>query len=743
MRVMLERLSSLVVRRPWRFLAAWVLFALVVITFCPRLAAYTSSSAGAGLSDAYESTRATQIADRYFPSATHATGAVAVSSVAGGKLSTTALGETIPQAAKAINADHLKGLVGISPAQVSADGTAQILSAQFTGPAGDAAVNDAVAALRHDLDAQFAGTGLRAQLTGSASISTDTTSAYAHAQLILTIFTILGIVLVLGLVFRSVVIAIIPVVVIGALHLIAADLTALLAKLAHFEVGTSLDPLMTVVMFGVGTDYVVFLLFRHRENLLDEQPGDTVGHRRVLGRSLARMSLVIASAAATVTTAFVALLGADLQALRTLGPGLMIAVVITGMAGLTLFPALFSLAGRHLFWPMTPRPKTSERSSVTMKAAGSVSRHPVAWAVGVAIVIACGCTGIASYAVTYNTLLELPSTTPSLEAYTTLAGSFPAGVIAPTSIFVSSSSTAPVDAAAVGHLQASIKATPGVAAVGAVSTDPTGAAATFNVILSSDPYSNEAIALVRDTIEPQARHGVSGSTVEVGGTTAQLVDVKASVTKSMRTVVPLALLLVGLILFALLRRAIVAPLWVLASVVMLYAAVMGLLSLLFISLMGYSGLDFSVILIAYLFVMAIGSDYNILIVDIINEHTRAGRSPRTAASRAMVAGGPAVAAAALILAVTFSSMLFTNIEILEEIGVAVIITSLLTAFVLASRGVPAMSIIHGRSFWWPSAVARIPVDGSKDAGSSGDDRSIEPSAGRSEIDHGQPGDRVS
>ena len=715
---MLARLSHLVVNRPLRFVLVWFFFGLVVIALCPRLGAYTSSSAGAGLSSSYESTRATQLADRSFPSATNATGAVAVSNVSGGKLSATALSTVIPEVAKSVNAAGISGLTGVSLAQLSTDGTVEIMNVQFAGPAGDATVNDAVASLRHELDAEFAGTGLRGQLTGSASISTDTTSAYAHAQLILTIFTILGIVLVLGLVFRSVLIAVIPVLVIGALHVIAADLTALLAKMAHFEVGTSLDPLMTVVMFGVGTDYVVFLLFRHRENLAAEAPSDATGHRRVLGSSLARMSLVIASAAATVTTAFVALLGADLQALRTLGPGLMIAVVVTGLAGLTLFPAIFSLSGRFLFWPTTPRVAAHADSSLTAKMAHSVSLRPVRWAFGVAVVIAAGCTGIFSYGVTYNTLAELPSSTPSLEAYSTLAKSFPAGVIAPTAIYVSSHSTTPPDAAAVEKLQADIKAVPGVAAVGPVSSDATKMASTFNVILSSDPYSNEAIVLVRDTIEPLANHAVSGSTVEVGGTTAQLVDVKASVAKSMKTVVPLALLLVGVILVALLRRAIVAPLWVLASVVMLYAAVMGVLSLTFITLLGYDGLDFSVILIAYLFVMAIGSDYNILIVDIINERTREGHSPRSAAEGAMISGGPAVAAAALILAVTFSSMLFTNIEILEEIGVAVIITALLTAFVLASRGVPAMSVIHGRSFWWPSGATRVPVGDSEYAGRS-------------------------
>ncbi len=151
--------------------------------------------------------------------------------------------------------------------------------------------------------------------------------------------------------FRSPLIALLPIVVIGAVHEVAQSITALLADLLNFQVGPELAPLLLVVMFGVGTDYMVFLLFRHREHVAKgEAP------LRALDTAVSRVGVVIASAAATVIAAFAALLVASLESLRTLAPGLIVGVALMLLAALTLAPAIMSLLGLRLFWPSPPKP---------------------------------------------------------------------------------------------------------------------------------------------------------------------------------------------------------------------------------------------------------------------------------------------------------------------------------------------------------------------------------------------------
>ena len=168
----------------------------------------------------------------------------------------------------------------------------------------------------------------------------------------------------------------------------------------------------------------------------------------------------------------------------------------------------------------------------------------------------------------------------------------------------------------------------------------------------------------------------------------------------MEHIFPLALAIVAVIL-ALLLRALVAPIYLLVGVVLTYVATLGVISLIFITGFGFSGLDFTIPIVVYLFVMAIGTDYNILISSRLREGFDEGLAPREAARQAIIHGSPAVSAAALILAGTFASLLLTGIQLLEEIGLAVALGVLLAANVLATRIVPTLAAIRVWHFWWP------------------------------------------
>jgi RND superfamily putative drug exporter len=329
-----------------------------------------------------------------------------------------------------------------------------------------------------------------------------------------------------------------------------------------------------------------------------------------------------------------------------------------------------------------------------------VARHPaLVLSVWTALLVALS-LGVLGYKTTYNQLAELPSSTPAQQAFNTMASAFPPGLLGPTDVFVTSDTTTPLDPAAISSLEARLGRTNGVSTVFAASYSTTRQQALVPVLLKNDPYSTAAMNDVAGPLRTAAHGSVPGATVLVGGTTSQLVDVRAALKHDMIRIFPLALGIVAVIL-ALLLRALVAPLYLLAGVVLTYTATLGIVTLVFVGGFGFDGLDFTIPIVTYLFVMAIGTDYNILIASRLREEFHAGRPPREASRLAIVHGAPAVSAAALILAGTFASLILTGIQLLEEIGLAVAIGVLLAANILATRIVPTLAALRGWHFWWP------------------------------------------
>jgi RND superfamily putative drug exporter len=697
------KLANIVIKNPWKVILAWVILAIVVIAFSPSLSKYTTSSAGAGLPGSFESVQAQNIASKYFPKTSGATGTIVVSATNGAVL-TQSQETSIVGLASQLTAEKIPAVYQV--AAINAQGSptisqnqkVQLISVIFEGQAGETAVNNAVVTVRNDTTAYFRGTGLVGGLTGNAAISVDTTNAYVNAETIITIATILAIILLLGLIFRSIIIAILPIIVIGVVHSMAQGVTAWLAQGFGFQVGNELAPLLVVVMFGVGTDYIIFLLFRYRNDVVKHAAENGTEH---LEGAVSKIGSVIASAALTVITAFAALLVASLQSLQTLAPGLIAGVFFMMLAGLTLVPALFKVFGKNLFFPYHPRaPKRITQAERMAKI--TVAHRSVSLVIGLIIMagLALGCLG---FKTTYNQLAELPGSTPSLVSYNTMASSFPAGYLGPTQVFVSG--PAPLNQAAISALYSKLVATPGVVGVSQPSfNNPTNTAAAtavqMSVVLQANPYSTQAIDLVQNTIEPEVNGSVPGDFAVVGGTTAQLVDVRTAMKSSLEHVIPLALVIVGVIV-GLLLLAISAPFWILLGVALLYLAVLGTVLLVFVAGFGFTGVDFTLPLVAYLFVMAVGSDYNILIAHQLREAHKQGLDKKAAAKQAIETGQPAVTAAGLILAATFGSLLITGIQVLQEIGLAVLAACLLAAYVLTTKMLPALSSSFGEFFWWP------------------------------------------
>lgn len=698
--------ARVVIRHPWWFIAAWLVAGVVSLVLSPSLLRFTNANQSAFLPSSFESVQAQDVLNAKFPESAGASGILVVNRTDGAAL-TGADQSTVTALAASLTADKIAGVrsVATNPQLLSKNGKVYLIDISFTGPPGARQVDLAVPVVRHDATHFLADTPLQAGLTGNAAIQVDSTAAYSQAEVIISLATIALIVVLLGIIFRSPIICVLPLAIIGLVHQMTAAFVADLADAFGFQVSQIMAPLLVVVLFGVGTDYIVFLLFRYRERVRAGEPWQVA-----LERSLTSTGEIILSAALTVAAAFAALLLASLGSLKTLAPGLVTAVLVMMLAALTLVPAILSLLRDRLFWPAgVGTLRASGRSESIGRAVG---RHPGRYvAVFGSLLVALSC-GALAYRPTYNTLQELPKSTKSLQAYDTMASAFPPGALGPTQVVVTGS--APLDSAALASLASNLSQSQGVAQVLPTQTSADQSAAVINVLLKDDPYSTAALDFVEHDLRPSVRNQVPGAEVLVGGATASLVDVRTALGQDVRVIFPVALGIIGLILVALLR-ALAAPLYLLLGVGLAFIATLGITSVLFITLGGLVGLDFAVPIVLYLFVLAIGTDYNIAMAHRLREEMLAGHRPAASATIAVTHTAPSVHAAAAILAGTFSSLMLTGIAQLTELGFGVAIGILVVAFVLATRLVPAVAALPRWHFWWPgerssaTALERAPV----------------------------------
>jgi RND superfamily putative drug exporter len=371
------------------------------------------------------------------------------------------------------------------------------------------------------------------------------------------------------------------------------------------------------------------------------------------------------------------------------------------LAALTLVPAVLSLFGATLFWPTTPKPHDPAHRTRSERMGAAVAKRPGLVLLSSVVVLVVLATGVLNLKVTYNQLAELPQNNPSTQAYNTISSAFPAGFLGPSQVFVTSAT--PLDPMAVDALSAKLAHTQGVAQVLPVQYASDNHSALIEFLLSSDPYSNQAIADMAGPIRAAIVDTVPGATVVTGGPTATLTDVKAALQHDTRNILLLALFVVAVML-AILLRALAGAAYLLIGILLTYVATLGVVAYIFISGFGFDGLDFSIPIIVYIFVIAVGTDYNILMATRLREEFQQGVEAHEAARIAIVEGAPAVTAAGIILAGTFASLLLTGIQLLEEIGAAVALGVLLASNVLATRIVPTLAALRSFHFWWPHHV---------------------------------------
>jgi putative drug exporter of the RND superfamily len=673
-------------RAKWLSLALWLALAVIAFPFAGKLADVQNSDAAAWLPKTAEATLALERAEAAFPGSGKLVAVVVYERAAGVTPADLGSVET-DRAAFASFADQ----GAVSPAITSADGAAVIISFPLAAP-DDAAVDLALDDIRARLDQ--APDGLQTALTGSAGAIADISDAFSGVDGLLIMVTGVIVAVLLLITYRSPVLWIVPLISVGFASQFASAIVYLLAKHTGVTVNPQSAGIMTVLVFGVGTDYALLLIARYREELRRH-----ADRHKAMAVALRRSIPAILASAATVAVGLLCLLAAQMNNVRGLGPVGAAGIVAAFAVMVGLLPVLLVVCGRWLFWPFVPRfdPEAAhhdiaEEHGIWRRIAGFVSRRPRAiWLA----------TTVGLVAMMFGTV-GLNLGLPASEAYTKDVGSvagqrmisthFDGGTGAPAEI------TARADRAS--DVATAARDVAGVASVGEIETS--GEWARMAAVLAEAPDSDAA----KDTVDAlrAAVHEVPEADALVGGATATMLDTERASARDNWVVLPLVLIVVFGVLILLLR-SLVAPVLLVVSVLLSFGAAVGGAGLI-LQAIGYPNIGYELPLLSFLFLVALGVDYSIFLA------TRAREEAATLGAvegmkHAMTVTGGVITSAGIVLAATFGAFGVLPLVASLQLALVVSLGVLLDTFVVRTLMVPAMAMDIGRRFWWPNRLAAV------------------------------------
>jgi RND superfamily putative drug exporter len=558
------------------------------------------------------------------------------------------------------------------------------------GPAGWSSAADLVATLRNT--ATDGGNGLTVHIAGPAGNAADSSKAFAGIDTSLLFGTVGVVVLILLLTYRSPVLWLLPVISAGVALTTAQAVIYLLARHAGLTVNAQSAGILTVLVFGAGTDYALLLIARYREELRRHE-----NRHEAMAVALHRAGPAIIASAGTVVVGMLCLLLAETNSTKGLGPVAAIGIVVGFAVTLTLLPALLVALGRWIFWPVRPRFGSAEPTVVGLWArigAGIARRPRVTWVVTTLVLAAMALGVVQLHATGLTNKQAFRGNPDSIVGAEVLARHFAAGSGSPVVVIS--------DAAEAGAVRTAFARAAGIDPASVTQPVVKGGYAYMEGTLTSAPDGQAAFDTV-DRVRTEV-HAVPGAHAQVGGNTALNVDVRRAATHDRNTIIPVVLLVVFAILILLLR-AVVAPVLLVATVVLSFAAALGASALVFQHVFGFGGADTSLPLFVFVFLVALGIDYNIFLMTRVREES-VRNGTRRGALIGLAATGGVITSAGLVLAGTFAVLATLPLTAFAEIGFAVAFGVLLDTIVVRSILVTALNLDIGSRIWWPSRMSR-------------------------------------
>ncbi|MFD6894503.1 MMPL family transporter [Rhodococcus sp. NPDC060086] len=579
----------------------------------------------------------------------------------------------------------------------TANGSSETVVVSLTGNPTDASFQDTVDMIR-EVVAEAAGPA-DAAVTGPAGIATDTVKVFSSGDKVLLIGTILLVAIILMVIYRSPILVVVALVGVGVAMRLAQTLGAMMADAGWFDISSQTGSIMTVLLFGVGTDYALIVTARYREALAEEPDRSAAMMHAVRG-----VAESILSSVSTIVLAMLALLTAVSPALRGFGPYLALGVASMGLVAFTFTPALMLLFGGKLFWPSTIR-VASGRIGSTMweRVANLVDRSPKAVLISTLLGLLVMSTGLAGYRESFDFISGFRIGTQSETGQNMIAEAFGPGEIAPSTVYV----TAPDGPSSPdwNRITRDLSDVEGVAAVGAepaVSRDGTTAA--FDVTFIDNPYGPAALDRVGVLISAAQvsadSAGIENAQVLVGGESAHTADIRAALDRDNWVIVAWVLMIVGAVL-ALLLRSVLAPVYLIGTLLLSFTATLGITTFVTVTILGDAGIGNRVAVYVFVFLVALGVDYTIFLMSRYRQEL-ATHEPRMALRVALTRTGGVISSAGVILAATFAVLTTQPIRELFQFGLAMAIGILLDTFVVRPLLVPAIMRLLDRKALWPS-----------------------------------------
>ncbi len=739
-------LGRTVVRLRYLIVVAWLVATVAAVTGLPSLSSTSNNDNGAFLPKDTPSMQAAQLAAP-FERGTAQT-ALIVANRAGGTLTA---GDQAAISRVETVAAHVKNVAVVRDEGISADGTTRKALVELGAGAsqGGSDSTTVVDALRATFTRANAPSGLSLYLTGDLATSVDNQQASNKTLATTELLSVVFILVLLFLVYRSLLAPLLTLLPAGLAVLLAEPIIAKAHDLFGVQVSPITQILLVILVLGAGTDYGIFLVFRVREELR----GGLALHAAI-AKSVARVGETITFSAGTVIGALLCLLVARLGFYQGLGPALAIAIAVMLLVGLAFTPALLAIFGSAAFWPTGARPSKSRIGAWGRIATFILQRPGRTLAIGLLLFggLALGVTQYRASGFGDNGTTS--TTSQSAQGTAVLTAHFPAAQANPTNVLftyaqsvwqqptvlekadaalrsktVFTAVSGPLDpngsALSVAELitlhakLGSAVALPPVQAAGSTVSaalynayrstaqfiSPDGKTVQFYVALAAgDPTTTQAMQAV-----PSIRQAVSqvatlthATASGVAGEAALFRDISDTSTSDIVRVVPVVLLVIALLL-AIVLRSIVAPWYLIASVGLSYLAALGFAVAVFQGLQGAAGISFILPFFMFIFIMALGSDYNILVMTRIREEAHEG-ALREAVVRAINATGGTVTSAGLILAGSFAVLTVAGGGQIQQIGLGIAAGILMDTFLIRTLLIPSLVVLIGRWNWFPSSL---------------------------------------
>ena len=607
----------------------------------------------------------------------------------------------------------------------SSDGSTFAIPFKVTGSPSDPSFSNSIDAAV--AQAQLIGGRVQvdANLTGPATILRDAVKIFQSIDLRITLVTILVVIVIMFFIYRAPGLVFIPLLILVSALMVARFVAALVVDLTGLPLNDQVTSIMSVLLFGVGTNYVLFIVARYREEITNSSD-----RFRAMESAMRKVGPSIIGSSMTTVVAMFLLIFSTLGSFKTMGPMLAITVSIMLIVALTVLPAAIVLMSRLAFWPS--RTIASQQNLVTKPIWEKIGRFVVNRPKTVFLVT----TAILLIAITpsfrmvpsFNFIDGFPDDVESKSGYALLKKGFAPGDLSPTSVFIHTRDHDVIDHSAfIEGLANAIEDNPGVNYVKGMTrpygsyigqqvdeaslkmfNSPDGTTSRLDVSLMGDPYSEKALTVIEDirSIIPSTINSksITGVEVLVGGDTAVQLDTKTVIDEDTRLLAPLILFAILCVLI-LIQRSFVAPLYLLFSVIISYAATFGISIFIFQDILNHTGVAYSNGIWIFVFLVALGADYNIFVIARIKEETeRLGFNEGIAVAVGKTGG--VVTSAGIILASTFATLTTLPLRDVFQLGMAVMLGVLIDTFVVRTLLVPSMAAILKNYSWWPLLGSR-------------------------------------